>query len=395
MNDINVVLSNLYADIQIGKKTWNDVAEHMLQEFGDDRTGNAWSKIFHKHRKRVEQPEAEEVIYTNGDDVLDRIWESTQLSQDGWEIGKIKTWGPFDNLQVATEFKPRTIPTEQVLQLISDKLGRSNWVKPKKVERGGSHLLVACLFDAHIGKYTDGTDAENYYLDVLDDILNKAIDSCAEIGRVLFILGQDFAHVDNYQYTTTGGTSQEVNANYGEIIATQVSISVKAVEYLAQSYPVTILMVPGNHDRYSNGWLGHVMVERFNNHPNVTVDNGNNPRKYFKWGNTLIMSTHGDQENLNNLGNLIATEARREWGTTKYCEVLLGHLHTRKDILHLTDEKNGIMLRYLPSLSGTDTWHKLKGYVNNGRGGMGLIYSDTYGFESQYFSNLDKFLKTK
>jgi hypothetical protein len=151
-------------------------------------------------------------------------------------------------------------------------------------------------------------------------------------------------------------------------------------------------MVPGNHDRFSNTWLGHVIEQRFKNHPNVKVDNGQNPRKYYSWGKTLIASTHGSEENLNLIGNLIATEARKQWAETEFCEVLVGHLHTRKDILHLTDEKHGIILRYMPSLSGSDSWHRLKGYVNNCRGGMGLVYSDKWGFRSMHFSSLDKFL---
>ena len=66
----------------------------------------------------------------------------------------------------------------------------------------------------------------------------------------------------------------------------------------------------------------------------------------------------------------------------KYIECLTGHLHTEGVV-----EKNGIKLRTAPSLSGTDSWHAKKGYVENIRTSQGILYNKESGIEAIYYSN--------
>lgn len=394
MNDIN--LYKIVKNKRDAGLSWGKISYEMYRDHETDRTKNAW-RCWYDRRKNGEvmasNPETNEispiVICTIDQNATleDSIWERSNLNPDEWVLDKF--WGSLDKPQAT--FKRREVSTENILNLIGEKLTK-DWHTPRKVKSNGEYLFVPCLFDAHIGKASlDRVYGEDYFLDVLDDLVQRAL-LRGNIGKVLFPLGQDYGHIDNTLYTTTAGTPQEVNGSYGEIIANQVSIAVKAVEYLAQSYPVDVIMVPGNHDRYSNSWLGHVVEQRFYDHPNVTVDNSNNFRKYYQWGNLLLLSTHGNEEGLNTIGNVISTEARKFWGNTEYCEVLTGHIHTRKDTFIMTTEVNGIMVRSFPSLSGPDTWHNLKAFTKNGQGGMGLVYSNKWGVEDVYFSALERFL---
>ena len=54
-------------------------------------------------------------------------------------------------------------------------------------------------------------------------------------------------------------------------------------------------------------------------------------------------------------------------------EIHLGHIHTNKKFNQ--NDFNGILVRYLPSMCGTDRWHRKNWYYGNQKCGVSLIYS--------------------
>lgn len=359
------------------------------------KTGQGWRK-WHRRAKRrmynyVEVTPVD--IYEEEDssppqDIVATVWATTNLDQANWDISKVKTWGKPGALSVSAIFSRKQVPAN-LGDIVRSAIGPVNWphIKPMR-HQNGKLLFVPTLFDAHLGKLGNNISDE-VYLWVLADML-AAAERQGDIGQVLFILGHDFGHVDNTFYATTGGTDQEVDDTYQNLIRRQTTVALQAVRYLAERYPTAVQFVPGNHDRFSNAWLGQVVEHTFENHPNVTVDNTNSPRKYYKWQNVLLMSTHGSEEKLHNLVPLISSEARQLWGTTKYCEVLTGHLHTQRQLIQMLDEDHGIVIRYMPSLSGADNWHILKGYLGNNRGGLSMLYDGESGWLASHFADLDQ-----
>lgn len=396
MNDFE--LYSFIEEERFNGSGWKDIKNKLSDLYQIHRSKGAWRAWFSRRKNGITNFTEKNLGHELNDDdppydIMDKVWEGTNLDPNEWEPEKISTWGDVENLRVSAKFKKREFPSEEVFKNIELRLNKKWEIKKAKTKDGV--LLIPALFDAHIGKLS-AINTEDYFLSVLQDLVDRTIRSYGVIEQVLFPVGQDFSHIDNVDRATSKGTPQETNATYADIISTQVTIAVKAVEFLAEQFPVHVSMVPGNHDRLSNEWLGHVIKGRFHNHSNVTVDGYNGtyePRKYYVFGETMFAITHGNEENLNTIGNLIATEMRSKWGQTSKCEVLLGHLHTLKDKIYLTDERNGIILRYMPSISGTDTWHKLKGFVDNGRGGLGLVYSKKYGWKDTYFSPLAQFVK--
>lgn len=325
--------------------------------------------------KETEEGEAiGEVKVENIDGNLEeRIWETTGIDKDNWAIDYFKAWTFNGAVQFSAKFSQQ-FPEYDIHETVRQALGPVDWGNIKGVSTDGEYLWVPSLYDLHIGKM--GNDMpDDAYLWTLQSMTIKA-ELIGNIGHVLFVLGQDFGHIDNVQRTTTKGTPQETDDNYHGIVSRQAKLAVQAIRYLAEKYETTVLIVPGNHDKFSNAWLGALVEAVFEDHPNVTVDNGRNPRKYFQWGNMLLMSTHGRDERLNNIAHVISVEARELWGNTKRCEVLVGDIHTRRETIVMVDEVNGVLIRYLPSLSGTDTWHLMKTFVGNVRGGMGFLYSE-------------------
>ena len=142
-----------------------------------------------------------------------------------------------------------------------------------------------------------------------------------------------------------------------------------------------VLIVPGNHDFERSYYLGCALEQRYSSNLNVTVDNEATPRKYVRWGKSLICFTHGNEETKNALPLLISREAPEAWGESKFIEVHKGHVHREQTKLILTNEETGIKERILPSLVARDDWHTKKGYLST-RESMAFIWDKENGCEA-------------
>jgi hypothetical protein len=77
------------------------------------------------------------------------------------------------------------------------------------------------------------------------------------------------------------------------------------------------------------------------------------------------------------------------WSQTKFHEWHLGHYHHKKQIkFQSVDEQKGCVIRFMRSLSGTDAWHNLKGYVQNVQSAEAFIWHKTDGLVAHQFFNL-------
>jgi len=120
----------------------------------------------------------------------------------------------------------------------------------------------------------------------------------------------------------------------------------------------------------------------FDSNPNVNVDSKPHTRKYYRWGQNLFMYAHGDKEKINALPLIMATEAKEAWGKTSFRFVKTGHLHKKAQYRTIdVNEEFGVQIETLPSLTATDEWHAVNGYVGNIRRAQANIYSKTHGHE--------------
>ena len=91
----------------------------------------------------------------------------------------------------------------------------------------------------------------------------------------------------------------------------------------------------------------------------------------------------------------MANEQSHNWHNCKFKEFHVGHFHHRKDFKYTTvnkqkelTEDQGVTVRYLSSLSGTDDWHYKKGYVGNIKAAQAFIWNDETGLIANINSNL-------
>lgn len=255
-----------------------------------------------------------------------------------------------------------------------------NYVRYKRVKPKDGHLLVIDPADVHIGKLCEAFETGEDYnsqiavqrvLEGVDGILEKSYSF--EIDKILFIGGNDILHIDTPKRTTTSGTPQDTDGMWYSNFLTAKKLYVEVLERLIEVADVHFTFNPSNHD-YTNGFfLADVIQTHFRNCKQITFDCSIAHRKYYRYHDNLIGTTHGDGAKNQDLPLLMAQESK-DWSDTKHRYVYTHHVHHKvaKDYI-------GVTVESLRSPSGTDSWHHRNGYQHNPKAIEGFIHNKQHG----------------
>jgi hypothetical protein len=258
------------------------------------------------------------------------------------------------------------------------------------------NLLEINIFDLHFGKLCWGEEtgdnydtkiAEKRFFGALQTLLDRT--SNFDFQKILFPIGNDFFNSDNLRNQTTAGTPQDEDLRWQKTFRAGRKMVVKAIKILASVAPVEVVIVQGNHDWERSFYLGDALECWFDRCPEINVNNQASPRKYYQFGKCMIGYTHGNNEKVANLPLIASHEQPKMWADTKYREMHLGHLHHKRDIKWVsTQEYNGLVCRYMRSLSGTDAWHNQKGYIGSIQSAEAFVWNKDEGLIAQLSYNL-------
>ena len=176
--------------------------------------------------------------------------------------------------------------------------------------------------------------------------------------------------------TTTKGTPQDTDIKYDALYKLLLKNIIFIIERLTKIAPVEIIYVGGNHDKLTSFTMAEAMYWHFLNNDNVEVDSVFNNRKYRLIGNVLLGFAHGDDEK-KNIIYCMQNDVPELWGKAKYREFHLSHFH--KEVM--VDEKNGIIMRWISSISGTDAWTYNGGYIGSQKKAQSFVWDDEKGLE--------------
>ena len=276
--------------------------------------------------------------------------------------------------------------------------------KTQSLTQREKNLLEISIFDLHIGKLAWGGETfENYdvkiarqrFLESIKTLLQHA--SGFNYERILFPVGNDFFNSDTMENTTTKGTPQDEDLRWQKTFKVGVRLLVDAINMLKQTgVPVDVVVIPGNHDFERSYYMGSYLEAWFNSDPTVTINNHASPRKYYHYGNLLLGLTHGGEEREGALPLLMATdiESKPLWSKTKFHEWHLGHIHRKRTMKYdinksrPLNEDQGVTIRYLSSLTGTEEWHHKKGFVGSTKAADGFVWNHEFGLVAHLNSNL-------
>ncbi len=320
------------------------------------------------------------------------VWEVERHVINKWDVvakNEKKKLTATELWQVKV-FLRRKVPkiVEDGVKIFLNQVQAPKYEKIHYEKHNDPYLLEVSIWDHHFGKLAWGRETgENYDLKIAEKIYSEAAHELIEksrgfnIERIVLPIGQDFFHVDGPLNTTTAGTPQDVDGRLAKIFATGQRALINLVDLLMGIAPVHVLWVPGNHDWYTSWYLIKVLEAHYRHTRTVTVDSSEMPRKHIEYGVNLLGYTHGNDEKHSSLPAIMAGQWPQAWARTTHREWKLGHFHKVKETHYTAAETiDGVLVRILPSLTGTDSWHFKKGYVGGMRAAQAYLYSAKRGY---------------
>ena len=229
-------------------------------------------------------------------------------------------------------------------------------------------------------------EAERVLFWAIEELLSKF--ELDRVEKIILPIGNDLLHTDNLAGTTTRGTPQHWEMLWVPAFKRVWRLIVQVIERLLQVAPVEVFMVPGNHDYQTTSAIGEILEAWFRETDAVTVDNRECPRKYMRYGASLLGFTHGHLVKALELPLIMAQEAPELWSSAYFREVHIGHTHAKKEtVFHPVREKTGVRVRVLPSLCATDSWHASKGYRHM-RSAEALLWDHDTGYDGHRCANV-------
>lgn len=251
----------------------------------------------------------------------------------------------------------------------------------KRDKHTSPHLLVVDPADIHIGKLAVKSETgDEYNTEIAVSRVSSAVSDIVvkaqgfNIDKVMYVIGNDILHTDTTRRTTTAGTNQDTTGMWHEnfLIAKRLHISV--IEMLMQVADVYVQYDPSNHDYMSGFFLADTISSWFSNSKQVTFNASIAHRKYFRYHNNLIGTTHGDGAKETDLALLMAHETGSDWSQCKHKYFYTHHIHHKK-----SKDYMGVTVESMRSPSGTDGWHSRNGYQHSPKGVDAFIHHPEQG----------------
>lgn len=380
-------INELYEQLSGEGSFWDKIANQITQEYHEvyskDRVRGLWRRNRNNEdSQQYQSPEKETkpdlTIDADGVSSVDELLAKSKVDLETYEVDHfiLNVWDGKEQVKVWLKRKtPDGFNQDEFLSLIDKVVANHRpeliYHSVDRTTRPDDCLFIPVLFDAHI----DSPKFNGNYVDWLQKLINMGIASGYKPTRILFIIGNDFGHIDNQKYETTGGTLVGSTRTYLDSVDERCSIILRACDLL-RSYcqNLDVLVVPGNHDAFSTYWLGKVVESYYKNDGRISVLNGQSPRKYYRYGKNLFGLTHGNEEKKFDLASLMAVESPMDWAMSQNRIWLTGHLHQQNRMYNMLSEKFGVIQRIFPSLVAADDWHILKGYIGNARAAELLVY---------------------
>lgn len=315
----------------------------------------------HKSEKllRMSSNQAKDVNYlleAHGFDV--KAWELLNAKNNIWN-----TYSKQDGVQTLYSSKITVKPRKNESSTIDTLLEAIKDIQPIYIDvqsvETNRGLLEVPLLDTHfpITTYEDYKPTQSKIMKLLSQGWEE----------VLFVIGQDLLHNDNFRGQTANGTQIEHVDMARAWEDARKFFEPMIEEALNQSNSVKVMYSKGNHDESMSWAFVQLLKVRF---PQVQFDDEIKERKAHTYGANFIGITHGDKAR-KNLHNIFPVEFPHEWSKAKNREIHIGHLHTEdaKDVF-------GMVIRTLATRNKTDQWHKDNGFVGAHKRFMLFEYSE-------------------
>ena len=250
-------------------------------------------------------------------------------------------------------------------------------------------MIEVNICDLHLGKLAWNGDigedydykiATKYFNDVIQNNIKKIEEYKPE--KILLVWCNDFFNADGISESTTKGTPQSCDLRWQKLFMVGCDLLVNAIETLRQYAPVESFYIASNHARQAEFYALCYLSAWFKNTEDVIIHTNCKGRYYYKYGINMIGFSHSSFEKKANLSHLMSTEEPKMWAETKYREFHLGHFHREA-----VEEECGVILRWLPALTGTDNYHYDRGYLGAVKRSFAFVWDKNKGLVDIFITN--------
>lgn len=231
-------------------------------------------------------------------------------------------------------------------------------------ENNNSDLMcVYPMGDPHFGLYAWAKDAgDDFDLTIAENLTCGAIDrlvaSAPEAETAILLNLGDMFHADNQKNVTNSGHQLDVDGRWAKVQQIGLKAMLHCIRRLLEKHKKVIFRInKGNHDGHSSYALALMISCYFDNEPRVEVDLSPAVAWYYKFGDVLIGSTHGDTLKGGDMLAVMAADEPKKWGETNHRYWYVGHVHHQD-----TKEYRGGIVEYFRTLAARDAWHQGQGY---------------------------------
>lgn len=361
----------------------------------------AQAQATHQHKFEGNEFESVETFtLDNPPETLEDALANSKADMGVWDVDKW-IWNHWaGKYQVKVWFKRRGFDPSVSLDTLIEKYQGKTPAKYAGIQHDKNIISTGCcailnLYDAHLDKIaiksstgvmsTIESNIERY---------NKAFNllvsqiSTYDPELVLFPVGNDLFHTNNFGSNTKKGTQLEYYTDPYEAYETICEVVVESIDKLSSMFKnVKVVMVFGNHDYDKIHTLSVLLQTLYANNPTIEIIGDRRQRKYIQYGKNLFAFAHGDKEKskLDKLPLIMATEVPKLWAESKYRKFFCGDLHHGFQYkFHVSQDHPGVTVEFLRSIGCQDTWHVDNGYIGIPKTASSEIWKSDVG-RSAYF----------
>lgn len=380
-----------------GKK-WTIIAQKLEEKykkpFSDGKVRKRYNRI--QATKRIEEQDEWEILSDGSYRSRKLIWLNSQQEKDPvallkahgfdpneWDLisAKNKMWNVYskiDKTQVqyssTITVKPKRQDFDQyVLERIIDRLPNVEVPKNTPEPVNEEPYLNIPLFDMHFGPAD-----YDFYKQTQARILHYLEKPRKD---VLFIVGQDLFHNNDFQGHTASGRDIE-KVDMEKAFEDAWKFYVPLIEAAIQnSEQVHVYYSIGNHDEYAAWSFVKALEKRYGEQ--ARFDTRFKERKVHMLGRNFIGMNHSDKKKMQRLPENFAVEFPELWAKATTREVFTGHDH-KEEVITIVSDYGGIVLRKMPTGNRTDDWHDAMGYTTAHKRFQIFFYDETRVVGSAY-----------
>lgn len=252
-------------------------------------------------------------------------------------------------------------------------------------------LLAAIVFgDPHFGQLSWHRDAgENFDLAIAERNMVRAVEMLVALApdaaQCLLVWIGDNTHSDGPSNTTTKGTRVDVDGRTTKMIAVTVRAFRRAIDLsLAKFGRAHCIVERGNHDYLISSVIALALQQAYEGNERVTIDDSPEAYHFYRFGQNLIGTHHGDRAKPLDLLGVMANDRAKDWGETKHRRWYCGHIHHE-----VVKEVPGVTVEYMRTLAPADAWHRAQGY----RAGRDLrldVFHREYGLVNRHIVGIQQ-----